>query len=131
MRRAALLVVVAAILLAAPGTGAGAADTQTLHGGFVWDDGGASGKLESIFTPTGAGEWKVSFRFRFRGEAHVYTGTARGSLSDGALEGKVLNDGKRRTFTFSGSFEDGVFHGTHAEIEDGRAYATGSLTLAG
>ena len=131
MRRTALLLVAMAALLTVPGTSALATDTTTLHGEFVWDDGGTEGKLDSTFTPTGPDVWDVSFRFHFRGRDHVYAGTARGSLSDGALEGKVRNDSKRRTFTFSGSFEDGVFRGRHAEIEDGRAHSTGTLTLAG
>jgi hypothetical protein len=67
----------------------------------------------------------------FRGENHTYSGTAEGSLAEGALSGTVQNEKKERTWTFSGSFEAGAFRGTHAEIVDGKEQPTGTLTLGG
>jgi hypothetical protein len=50
----------------------------------------------------------------------VYSGTAEGSLSEG----------KKRTFTFTGEFDDGRFSGTHSETTGGREASTGTLTLS-
>ena len=47
--------------------------------------------------PTGEGAWDVSFRFVFRKRPHTYSGSAQGSLSEGRLEGRVLNESKQRT----------------------------------
>lgn len=102
-------------------------DKRTLSGDFVWS-GGGDGELEAIFTPTGDETWDVDFRFTFSGTPHVYSGTAEGTLA-GALKGKVKSDGRNRTFTFRGTFTDGVFAGTHAEITGAGEHATGTLTL--
>lgn len=131
MKNTALLFLASAILTTAFCWEASAGDTQTLTGEYLWDRRDMGGELEAVFTPTGEGTWDVSFHFSHRGEAHTYTGTAAGSLSEGALEGTVLNEDKRRTFTFTGAFEDGVFSGTHAEIRNGGKRATGTLTLRG
>lgn len=119
-------ILVTALLLAAF-AGVSAASRQTLEGEYRW--GGSGGRLEAVFTSTGAGLWNVDFHFRLQGRDHVYSGTARGSLVDGDLEGRVRTENKRRTFTFRGTFEDGVFRGTHAELQDGREHKTGTLTL--
>ena len=107
-----------------------AVETQTLTGEYVWENRGRSGPLRAEFTAAGEGEWKVAFHFKFRGDKHIYEGTARGSLSEGALKGTVKNENKRRTFTFEGSFEDGAFSGTHAEVDGSSEYSTGTLTLS-
>jgi hypothetical protein len=104
-------------------------ETRTLAGEYVWSGAGKSGDLEAVFTPTGEKAWDVAFHFDFRGK-HVYSGTATGSLMEGELSGKVFNEDKNRTFTFTGRFEEGKFRGTHSEIEDGAEEATGTLTLA-
>ena len=116
------------------GVAASAGDTTTLRGEFVWTGAGenGSGKLESTFTPAGRDRWDVSFRFEWRDAPHVYTGNATGSLSEGPLEGQVKNDDKSRNFTFTGTFADGVFHGTHTEVGRGRPdriEQTGTMTL--
>ncbi len=129
MRRTALVLVGGAILLAA-GV-AGAEESRTLAGEFVWNHRGNRGDVEAVFTATGQGTWDVTFRFTFRGTPHVYQGTAEGSLSEGGLRGKVLNETKKRTFTFTGAFKNGEFRGTHAEIEGQREVQTGTLTLGG
>ena len=110
----------------------GAADKgkkETLNGAYTWVGDGSRGSLEAIFTPAADGEWKVAFHFVFSGRPHTFKGTATGSLTDGALEGTVFNENRRRTFTFEGAFEDGTFEGTHAEIRRGRASQIGTLTL--
>jgi len=130
MRIAMKSMVVAAALTLSLGLVQGADAKQTLKGRFEWSGAGQKGDLEAVFTPTGEGMWDVAFHFDFRGP-HVYAGTAEGSLKGGELKGRVQNDDKNRTFTFTGSFTDGEFHGTHAEVGDDGEQATGTLTLKG
>ncbi len=106
-----------------------AAEPRRLKGAYVWDPRGKSGDLEALFTATGEKQWDVAFHFTFKDEDQVYSGTAEGSLTDGAMKGRVLNEQESRAFTFKGSFADGAFSGTHAEEEDGGERATGTLTL--
>ena len=117
------------ILSAMPGF---AGDDVTLEGGFVWerDDGSDEGDLKATLTPTGDGEWDVSFEFEWEDGPHVYSGTCSGSL-DGELSGKITGDGDRKPkFTFTGTFEDGKFNGTHKRVgRDGKLKATGTLML--
>lgn len=132
-RTALLLVVALAATLSAVGPATGAAEATdgetTLSGEYVWTYENYSEDLKATFTPTGDGTFDVRFDFKFDGRARTYAGTAEGSL-DGDLEGTVLNENKRRTFTFAGSFDDdGVFHGEHAELRRGRENHTGTLTL--
>lgn len=129
LKKATLLVLATMCLALFVGLQAGAADGKTLTGEYHWTNRDSRGPLEAIFTPKEDGIWDVSFHFEFRGEKHVYTGTAEGSLSDGALKGEVLNETKKRTFTFEGAFEGGKFKGTHAEIREGNQLDTGTLTL--
>lgn len=106
-------------------------DTQTLTGLF---DSGYQDKvrpLRAVFTPTGERTWEVVFHFNFNGRNHQYTGVAEGGLLEGALSGRVENQGGRRTFTFRGEFEQGKFKGEHFETTRGREEKTGSLTLKG
>jgi hypothetical protein len=86
--------------------------------------------LRAVFTPTGVGQWDVVFHFEFHNKKHIYRGTAQGNLDGGDLIGEVKNENKRRTFTFQGTFRDGAFHGTHAEIKRTGERRTGSMTLA-
>jgi len=130
MKKSALFLAALVVVLTAQVGGAIAEDSRTLTGEFVWSQRENRGDLEVIFTPTGEDRWDVAFHFTFRGQPHVYSGTAEGSLSEGSLQGTVNNEDKRRTFTFKGKFEDGKFTGTHAEVGDGQEQATGTLTLA-
>lgn len=108
-----------------------ASEPQTLTGEYVWDQRGKSGALRAEFKATDeAGKFDVSFYFEFRGEDHIYSGSAEGSLSEGKLAGEVKNEDKRRTFTFTGEFDEaGKFSGTHAEIGERGTFDTGTLTL--
>lgn len=129
MKRCILPLIALTALLALPAfaeDGGQAGDT-TLIGEYNWNQ-GVSGDLKAVFTPDGEGQWQVSFHFDFRDKPHTYSGTATGNLS-GKLEGTVKNESKRRTFTFEGAFEDGVFNGNHAETTPGRAGRTGTLML--
>lgn len=130
MRTTAMLLAAAALVFAAQGGRTAAGDEQTLTGTYLWEGRGSSGDLQAVFTPTGEAAWDVAFHFTFRGKPHTYSGTAEGNLSDGALKGKVFNEDRKRTFTFSGEFRDGEFEGTHAEIEGGKESRTGTLVLA-
>jgi hypothetical protein len=104
--------------------------TQTLTGEYKWSRSNSDpGEIKAIFTPTGPDEWQVAFHFDFRGNAWIFSGTAKGSLQEGALSGEVQDESKGRTFTFTGKVREGIFEGTHAEIEDGYPEATGSMTL--
>ena len=129
MKHTALLFVAVAVLLALPNLDIQAESQQTLIGEYEWNQ-GPTGEIKAVFTETGNGTWKVDFYFDFRDKPHTYSGTAEGDLSQGKLEGTVKNEDKRRTFTFSGSFEDGTFHGSHAETTRGRAGDTGTITLS-
>ena len=130
MKRTVLLSVVAAMLLPAGG-GLLADDVTTLKGEYVWTQRDVSDPIEAVFTATGDASWDVAFHFEFRGKPHVYEGTAQGSLSQGELKGEVRNENKQRSFTFSGTFEDGIFNGTHEETTRGRQSKTGTITLGG
>ncbi len=132
MRRTVFCLVLAAIALAPAATAGDAepiADATRLSGEYYWSERDETGALDAVFEPTGDGTWDVTFRFSFRDKPRVYTGTASGSLTDGALEGTVVNDDKKRTFTFAGTFESGSFRGSHAETTAGRERDTGTMTL--
>jgi len=129
MNKIALPLVVLTVLALAQVPHSHAEDNITLTGEFVWTQRDNSGSLEAVFTPAGEGEWEVAFHFDFRGTGHVYSGTAKGSLSEGELSGEVRNENKKRTFVFGGEFKDGVFNGTHAETTGDRKQETGTLTL--
>ena len=128
MKKTALISLLAAILLISTG-GAARTRSVTLTGDFVWGPRGDTGKLEAVFTTMGPGAWEVDFYFTFLQQAHVYTGTAVGELFDGELAGEVLSDDQHRTFVFRGLFEDGMFRGTHSEVQGGQKKLTGSMTL--
>ena len=128
MKGKLLLLTVVVGMIVAP---AGGGDARTFAGSFEWTGGNATGDLAAEFSPKAEGTWDVTFRFKFRDRDHVYAGTAEGSLTEGALSGKVQNEEKSRTWTFEGTFDGGSFRGTHAEIEDGEAQATGTLSLRG
>jgi hypothetical protein len=130
MKRVPFMLLVVLILAAVQSVNAPAAEERTLTGEYWWEETGRSGDLRTVFTPTGEGSWDVVFYFKFRGESHVYRGTARGSLSNGALSGKVVNESKRRTFTFEGTVKDGAFEGSHAEIFGSGPSRTGTLNLS-
>jgi len=130
MKKLAFTVAAIALVIAGTtGTGRAAEDSATLNGEYVWENGNATGDLEAVFTPSGEGEWNVSFNFTFRNKPHTYSGTAKGNLAEGALQGTVLNENKKRTFMFEGTFEDGVFIGTHKELDGEKSFSTGTLTL--
>ena len=107
------------------------ASSQILSGEYLWTQRDMSGPVEAKFTATEPGKWEVSFEFQFRSQSHVYTGHAEGSLTDGALSGEVQNENKKRTFTFKGVSESGVFKGEHAELRNGEVIDTGNITLKG
>ena len=111
-----------------------AAEDVTLKGSFVWErnDDNRDGEVTAVFTPTGDTEWAVAFHFNWEDEPHTYKGTATGSLSSGELKGAVEADGDnhKMSFRFSGSFEDGLFTGTHSFVDkSGGLKHSGTLTL--
>ncbi len=108
------------------------AGSRTLTGEYIWSSSNRGpGELKAVFTPNGPDQWQVDFHFDWRGTPRVFSGEATGSLDGGKLEGEVRNSSKQRTFTFQGKVADGVFEGTHAEIEDGYPEKTGTMTLKG
>jgi hypothetical protein len=121
-----LTLLTATLILPAPATGEA---RTTLTGEYYWKHANTSGDLRATFLPTGEGTWAVDFHFIFDGVGHIYSGTAEGKLGSGALSGQVFNENRRRTFTFEGSFTDGHFDGTHAELKRGRSIDMGTLTL--
>ena len=121
MKKVTRWLIICALLLAAHGAGAIAEDSQTLTGEFVWDQRGNRGDLEAVFTATGENTWNVDFHFTFRGSPHTYSGTAEGSLSQGALS--VVDEGKGTTNVYSvggrWSLQKGTT-GSSTNIADGR-----------
>lgn len=123
------LVVALTVLVSLPVPGGAADGDQKLQGTYIWEQAKETGSLEAVFTPNGAGQWKVSFYFTFQGEPHVYSGTADGSLTNGSLAGRVQTDNGKGVFTFSGEFKDGKFQGSHARLTAGNEERTGTLSL--
>lgn len=106
------------------------AATQAFVGEYVWTGQRESGRLDIFFVQTSENVYAVDFKFRFNGTPHTYSGTAEGSLTEGALEGKVFNEDKRRSWVFKGEFKDGKFSGGHKEIRRTGERRTGTLTFA-
>jgi hypothetical protein len=129
MKHFALACLVLLSISSPAGLSAASESSHTFSGTYLWEQPGEMGTLEATFKPTGEGVWDVSFQFVFNGSPHTYVGTAQGSLVDGALEGQVLSDGRKRTFVFKGAFKAGTFTGTHAEKTRGSEERTGTLTL--
>ena len=108
-----------------------AEDTETLKGSFLWNNEDQTGDLEAVFSKTGDNTWDVAFHFEWEGAPRTFSGTAEGSLSSGELKGEVMSDGERPSpFYFTGSFEDGVFKGTHGGMRNGEKREAGTLTLS-
>lgn len=128
MKRTLGLATASLLLFLALSPAAFADEKTTLVGEYSWDQGSASGDLKAIFENTGENSWDVAFYFDFRSKPHVYKGTATGSLTEGTLEGTVKNETGRRTFTFDGNFEEGIFRGDHAETTRSEV-RTGTLSL--
>lgn len=107
-------------------------DATKMKGGFVWErrDGGTSGDLEAVFTPTGEDSWDVTFYFDWEDEPREWSGTAKGSLNSGSLEGEAQEDrDRKRTFKFMGQVDAGVFKGEHGAVRDGELSKRGTLEL--
>lgn len=134
MKKAAMILMALALLVTLPGLAVAedaAADSETLTGQFKWNRMDDPGDIKAVFTATGENTWDVSFYFDFRDEPHVYTGTAEGSLTDGALKGKVMSDGEKPSpFSFEGKFVDGTFEGVHHSLRDEEPAETGTITLS-
>ena len=131
MKKFAVAAAVVALLIAAQGSSLMAAETETLKGQFVWNNGDQAGDVEAVFTPTGKNMWDVAFHFTWEGEPHTYSGTAEGNLKKGDLSGHVETDGEQKgQFVFKGQFKDGTFEGTHAGMRDGEERPTGTITLS-
>lgn len=104
--------------------------TRTLHG--IYTSGFQNGpqRLRAEFTPAEEGAWKVSFHFRWSGADRVYTGGATGSLTEGVLRGRVVNEDRTRVFSFRCEFDKkGRCKGRHAEVVPTGEHDTGTLTL--
>ncbi len=129
MTPAAIVLIAALALPASVQPAAETESSRTLTGNFMSGFQDKVKPLRAIFTPADGSEWNVVFYFRFNGQDHEYTGTAQGDLEQGELSGVVKNEGGRRTFTFQGEFDQGVFKGKHAELRSGDERETGTLTL--
>ena len=133
MKKFVAILCFSALLLAPGALLAEEAATQTLTGEYQWNRPDEKpGPIKAVFTATDKeGTWDVSFHFNFRDEDHIWSGQAKGSLTDGELSGEVMSDGdKPSPFVFEGKFEDGVFTGTHAGLRDGERRDTGTITLS-
>ncbi len=124
---APLLTAIALTLAAGPPASAEELE-QRLHGEYTSNHHRGKKRLDVTLTPLSEGRWSVVFRFDWDGR-RTYTGVAEGSL-EGQLEGTVLDESRRRRFTFRGEFVDGIFEGTHFEVpRRGRERRTGTLVL--
>lgn len=132
MKKVALLIVASFVVLSASAVLAGdGAVIETLNGEYLWNrQDQKPGPIKAVFVATDENQWNVSFYFNFDNKDHVYSGTASGSLSEGALRGKVLSDDEEQhPFVFEGMFVDGVFEGTHrTDGEDSQE--TGTIRLS-
>ena len=79
MTRIPLLALALALVLA-PALADG--EATSFEGKYQWKDGG-SDWLKAEFTPTGEGQWDVSFQFKWNGSDYSWTGELEGSLEDG------------------------------------------------
>ena len=103
-------------------------ETRTFSGYYRWDGQDLSGNLEAVFVPTSEATWDVSFSFKFQGP-HTFSGTAKGSLKSGKLEGTVRNERETRSFDFRGTVKKGKFRGVHFESTGGARRRTGTLSM--
>lgn len=130
MKRLTLAVIALTLLVAPPLL---AADSQTLNGEFIWerDEENIVGDLKAVFEPTGENTWNVAFYFHFNDDDHIYTGTAKGNLTDGELEGEVMSDDDEpHPYSFTGTFAaDGSFSGIHHYAGGDEPARTGTITL--
>ncbi|MEO1365749.1 MAG: hypothetical protein AAFX50_01140 [Acidobacteriota bacterium] len=95
------------------------AAAQSFSGSYDWSSGG-SGSLAATFAPAGetaggAPAWEVTFDFTFYGKDHTWKGTAEGAFEEGATITGTAR-GSRRDWVFTGTFEDGVLAGEHAQL---------------
>ncbi len=129
MKTRILLVAAVLFLTIAPFSSLAADEATILAGEFNWTSQGVKGPIEARFKATGEDTWAVSFYFDWQGKPKVWEGTAEGSLIDGPLQGEVFNSYKRRKFVFEGQVTGGEFSGTHAELDDGKPFDTGTIKL--
>ena len=130
MKSRHLGVVVTTLFLVLTVLRADAAEQRTLTGRFMSGYQNGEKPVKAVFLPLEDGSWNVEFYFKFNGHDHIYRGTAEGSLSEGALKGKVVNESRQRTFVFLGEFKAGKFTGRHAEIKRRGERQTGTITLS-
>ncbi|NRA37630.1 MAG: hypothetical protein HRU15_05780 [Planctomycetes bacterium] len=117
------------------------AEKKSVHmeGTFVWKTRKKdTHDVKATLTETDEkGVYDVRFDFTWKNKGdQVYTGTAKGSVTEGVLAGEVNDGGEKRlrTFTFTGESVDGVFTATHKETttKPGKASKprdTGTMTL--
>lgn len=111
------------------------ANEVAFEGSFVWvrEDQEIPGDLRAVFTPADGGEWTVAFQFDWEDTAHVFDGSAKGSLTNGVLEGTAESDDQSHplSFRFQGTVTEGTFEGTHGYYtHDGSLKESGTLRLA-
>lgn len=107
-----------------------------MEGEFSWTRRGkdTKGPLIAIFTSDGKNKWKVVFNFKWGKKEKIYTGKADGEIVNGKLKGVVLNDNKKRTFSFVADMKSGKLTGEHWEISKFRGKEkkkrTGTFTIS-
>ena len=102
----------------------------TIEGTYNWSaQGDRQHTVTAVFNETAPGKYSVDFSFTWGDKAHVYKGTAEGSLSDGKLIGSVrADDQPNRQFGFNGTSVKGVFSGDHHEKRGNHEAGTGKIT---
>ena len=103
----------------------------TMTGEYVWiSEPGRPGPLRAVFTPLEQGHWQLTIHYEWHKEEKLFKGSARGSLTNGELEGS-FDDGHGGTYSFKGTLSDGQFSGSH--FHDPKEYPrtkSGTLTLS-
>ena len=102
--------------------------SQIFSGTYDWSDGDI-GELKAVFEPDGEAAWTVKFDFNWNGQERTWTGTAKGSLTDGSEVTGTATDGNRN-WVFEGSIKEGMMSGNHREIREGRKpYESGTFDI--
>ncbi|NRA38433.1 MAG: hypothetical protein HRU15_09855 [Planctomycetes bacterium] len=104
---------------------------HAIAGNYNWSaQGNSQHTVRAVFTASGqVNAYDVKFYFKWGNDQRVYSGTAQGSVVNGALEGEVTADNQpNRHFVFKGTSTNGSFAGDHHEMKGTWKEPTGKIT---
>jgi len=105
------------------------ADVRIAKGTFIWKSRSGTHNLVATLTPTGDNAWSVVWDFKWKDKPQQYTGTIKGDLMNGQVEGTGQPKNGRRKFGFKGTSKDGVLNFMHFEFKGKLTKSTGSGRL--